>query len=153
MDSPEPISDETVWRLAAAYIDAWNRRDLDAWLDLLHPELEFRPTALVRARIVYHGKDGAARYFDELIASKRAEQAEIAGLRRLAPDRFLIELELQIGGRSIADACVISQVRDGKLVYTAGYLSDAPSLVMAGYIPGEALVIARPVPGPPTDGS
>lgn len=137
MDSPEPVNDDTLWRLAAAYISAWNRRDRDAWLDLLHPELEFRPTALVGTRIVYHGVDGGGRYFDELIASKRAEQAEIAGLRRLAPDRFLLELELELDGRSIADACVISQVRDGKFVDTAGYLSDARSLAVAGTSPGK----------------
>jgi SnoaL-like domain len=146
MDSREPVRDSTAWRLAVSYIDAWNKRDRAAWLDLLHPELEFRPTALVGPGIVYRGIDGAARYFDELIASERAEQAEIVGLRRVAQDRFLIELELLIDGGSVATACVISQVRDGKFVDTAGYLSDAPSLAFAGHIPDEAPVIERPIP-------
>ena len=78
MDSPQPVRDATAWPLAAAYIEAWNKRDREAWLALLHPDLEFRPTALVGPRIVYHGIDGAARYFDGLIASERAEQAEIS---------------------------------------------------------------------------
>jgi predicted TIM-barrel fold metal-dependent hydrolase len=134
MDLPEPVSDDTAWRLAAAYIGAWNHRDRDAWLELLHPELEFRPSALVGTAIVYHGIDGAARYFDELIASKRTEQAQIVGLRRLAPDRFVIELKLLIRDRSVANASIISQVRDGRFVDTAGYLSDARSLASAGHI-------------------
>ena len=144
MESPEPVRADTAWRLAVAYIDAWNRRDRKAWLDLLHPELEFRPTALVGARIVYHGLDGAARYFDELIASERAERARIAGLRQIAHDRFLIELELLLGGEPVAEACVIAQVRAGKFVDTAGYLSDVRSLAASGRIPEDAPAIPRP---------
>ena len=146
MASPEPVNDHTAWRLATAYIDAWNKRDRDAWLDLLHPELEFRPTALVGTRIVYHGIDGAARYFEDLIAGERAEQAEIAGLRRLACDRFLIELALSIDGGLVATACIISEVRDGKFVDTAGYLSDVGSLAATGRIPEDAPAVPQPAP-------
>ena len=137
MNPPELVSDKTAWRLALAYIDAWNKRDRDAWLDLLHPELEFRPTALVGKGIVYRGIDGAARYFDELIASGRSDQAEIASLRRLAPDRFLIELQMPIGGGSVASACIIAQVRGEKFVDTTGYLDDARTLASTGLIPDE----------------
>jgi hypothetical protein len=135
------VDDDTAWRLATAYIDAWNRRDRDAWLELLHVELEFRPTALVGRRVVYRGIDGAARYFDQLIASGRREQAEIVGLRRLAQDRFLIELELLVDGGSVEAACIISQVRDGRFIDTAGYLSDARTLALAGVIPRDAEVV------------
>ena len=142
MDSPEPVRDDTAWRLAAAYIEAWNKRDRDAWLDLLHPELEFHPSALVETGIVYHGIGGASRYLDELIASERPEQAKIVGLRRISPDRFLIELELLIDGRSASTACVLAQVRDGRFVYTAGYLSDAATLTFIGVIPEDAPAVA-----------
>lgn len=142
MDSRETVNDDTAWRLAAA----WNRRDSDAWLDLLHPELEFRPTALASTRIVYHGIDDAARYFDQLIASERSEQAQIVGLRRLAPARFVIELELLIDGASVAEACVIFQVRDGRFVDTAGYLSDVRTLASAGLAPEDAPVVAQRAP-------
>jgi hypothetical protein len=146
MDSLQPVRDEVAWRLAAAYIDAWNKRDRDAWLDLLHPDLVFRPTALVGTGIVYHGIDGAARYFNELIAGERPERAQIFGLRRLTADRFVIELELLIDDGSVAKACVISQVRDDKFVDTAGYLSDARSLASAGHMPEDAPAIPQPVP-------
>ncbi len=147
MDSPEAVNDDTAWRLAAAYIDAWNKRDRDTWLNLLHPELEFHPTALVGTRIVFHGIDGAARYVDELLASGRGEQVEIVGLRRLAQDRFLIELELLIDGGSVEEACVISQVRDGKFVATAGYPSDMRTLASAGLVPEDAPVVGQQAPG------
>ena len=135
MDSPQPVTDDTASRLAAAYIEAWNERDRDAWLDVLHPELEFHPSALVDTGIVFHGIDGAAHYLDELIASERPERARIVGLRRISPDRFLMELDLLIDGKSVSAACVLFQVRDGKLAYTAGYLSDTATLTFIGVIP------------------
>jgi SnoaL-like domain len=149
MDSPKPVRDETAWRLSAAYIEAWNKRDRDAWLDLFHPELEFHPTALVGTDVVYRGIDGAARYLDGLIAGGRAERAEIAGLRRLAADRFLIELELNIDGKPVMTACVLAQLRDGKFVYTAGYLSDVPTLASIGVIPKDAPAIPQLAAEPP----
>ena len=144
MASSEPLSDDTAWQLAAAYIDAWNKRDRDAWLELLHPDLEFHPTALVGTRVVYHGIDGASGYFDELIASGRTEQAEIVALHRVAADRILIELDLQIDGRSVAKACFLAQLRDGRFVETRGYLSDAKILASAALIPADTTVIPRP---------
>lgn len=146
MDSREPVSDDAAWQLAIAYIGAWNARDREAWLDLLHPELEFRPTALVGTRIVFHGIDGAADYFDQLIASNRAEQAAIVGLRRCAPDRFLIELELLVDGRSVANAHVIAEVREGRFIDTRGYLSDVQTLASTGLIPHGAATIRQPGP-------
>ena len=136
--SLETVEEDTAWRLAIAYIDEWNARDRQAWLELLHPDLEFRPTALVGTGVVYRGLEGASSYFDELIASGRAEVAEISGLRRIAPDRFLIELDLLVEGTSVADAAIITQVREGKFAYTAGYLSDAERLVSTGLIPEDS---------------
>lgn len=141
MRTPEHVSDDAAWRLATAYIDAWNRRDRDAWLVLLHPALEFHPTALVGTRVVYHGTDGAARYFDALLASQRAEQAQIVELRRIAQDHFLIELKLLIDGGSVGQACIIAKVLDSKFVYTAGYFSDARTLASAGLVPEDAPAI------------
>jgi hypothetical protein len=143
MEALEPVRDDEAWRLAAAYIDAWNKRDRAAWLELIHPELEFHPTALVGTGVVYHGIDGASRYFDELIASDRTEQAEIVGLRRLAPDRFLIELELLIDGRPVAKACFTGHVCEAKFVDTRGYLTEAGMLTAAGLIPEDAPAVPR----------
>lgn len=142
MDSPQPVTDATAWSLAAAYIEAWNERDREAWLDVLHPELEFHPSALVDTGVVYHGVDGVADYFDDLIASERPERANIAGLRRISPDRFLIELDLLIDGKPVSAACVLFQVRDGKFVYTAGYLSDAATLTFIGVIPEDSPAVS-----------
>lgn len=149
MDDPpaqaEQTTDASGWRLTAAYFEAWNKRDRALWLDQIHPDLELHPTALVGATHgVFHGIEGAGRYFDELIASGRTEQAEIVGLRRLGRDRFLIELELQFEGGSMASACSISQLRDSKFVYSSGYFSDAKMLASVGLVPVHAPPIARP---------
>ena len=146
MDSAERVTDDAAWHLATAYIDAWNRRDRGAWLELLHSELEFHPTALVGTGIVYRGMEGAGRYFDELIASGREERARIVGMRRIAADRFLIELELMVGGNSMGSACFTAQVRDGKFVDTRGYLSDARTLATVRVIPADAPPLSQPNP-------
>ena len=140
MDSPRWVSDDAIQFLAAAYIDAWNGRDRDAWLALLHPELEFSPTAMVDTR-VYHGIDGAAGYFATLVSSDRPERARIVGLRRLDPDRFLIELELVIDESPVANACVIARIAEGTFIETRGYLSDLPTLASIGAISEQAPVI------------
>ena len=142
MDSPQPVTDAAAWTLAVAYIEAWNERDRDAWLNVLHPELEFHPSALVDTGVVFQGISGAAQYLDELIASERPEQGKIVGLRRISPDRFLIELKLLIDDKSVSAACVLAQIREETFVFTAGYLSDAETLTFIGVIPEDAPAVA-----------
>jgi ketosteroid isomerase-like protein len=45
-------------------IDAWNREDLDAFLETWHPDCEWRPAfprSLEGVGAVYHGREGIAR--------------------------------------------------------------------------------------------
>jgi ketosteroid isomerase-like protein len=45
-------------------VDAWNRQDLDAFLETWHPDCEWRPAfprSLEGVGGVYHGRDGIAR--------------------------------------------------------------------------------------------
>jgi ketosteroid isomerase-like protein len=47
-----------------AVVDAWNRNDLDAWLELLDPDIEFQPERLfLDLDPVYRGHEGMARFW------------------------------------------------------------------------------------------
>jgi len=51
-----------------ASMDAWNRGDVDGWLEPSHPEIEWRSDVVRRVEgsdTVYRGRDGLRRYWDE----------------------------------------------------------------------------------------
>ena len=66
---------ETVLRA----IDAYNRRDLDALLAEMHPEIELKPPLTALAGNVYRGHDGVAAWLadlDETFERTRIEPVE-----------------------------------------------------------------------------
>ena len=51
-----------------ASMDAWNRGDVEGWLEPSHPEIEWRSDVVRRVEgsdTVYRGRDGLRRYWDE----------------------------------------------------------------------------------------
>jgi len=84
--------------LGRRFIEGFNRRDADALVALVHPELEFLPTVLVGQRAVYHGHDGLRRWVADLVASDAAHKVRVREVRELGPDRFVVLTEVLIGG-------------------------------------------------------
>ena len=61
------MSQENV-EIVRACLDAWNRRDVDAWLEAAHPEIEWVSQiaqSLEGAETVYRGDAGLRRFWDE----------------------------------------------------------------------------------------
>jgi ketosteroid isomerase-like protein len=62
---PQENVEITQWLAnARRSIDAWNREDLDAFLETWHPDCEWRPAfprSLEGVGAVYHGREGIAR--------------------------------------------------------------------------------------------
>jgi len=57
-----PSMTSTIQRVCAAYLDAWQRKDIDALLACLHPDVQFKsPTAATSTRQTY--ASGALRFF------------------------------------------------------------------------------------------
>jgi ketosteroid isomerase-like protein len=121
--------------LGRRFIDAFNRRDADALVALVHPELEFVPTLLVGQRAVYHGHDGLRRWVGDLIASGAAHEVRVRDVRRLAPDRFVVLTEVMIGGDAVAPSAMVARTRDGLIVHVKAYLSDEQTLIRVGVLP------------------
>ena len=64
-------------------IDAYNRRDLDALLAEMHPEIELQPPLTALAGNVYRGHDGVAAWLadlDETFVRTRIDPLEVEDL-------------------------------------------------------------------------
>jgi ketosteroid isomerase-like protein len=61
------MSQENV-ELARKHVDAWNRGDVDTWVELFHPEGEYISEQIWRiegAENVFRGREGVRRFWDE----------------------------------------------------------------------------------------
>ena len=61
------MSEENV-EIVRRMMDAWSRRDLEAAIEMLHPEIEWRPTLTPGGPegTVYRGVDGIRDWFGEV---------------------------------------------------------------------------------------
>ena len=118
--------------MEAAYA-AIERDDLDAFIALAHPEIEFRSLIAEAEGQTYQGHEGVRQWWDAVIRSLqiRPNPETIEGFR----DRGITRLRL--AGR-IADVEVPQtmwmgwRVRDGQIVWWATYRTEAEALEAAG---------------------
>lgn len=121
--------------LGRRFIEGFNRRDADALVALVHPQLEFLPTVLVGQRGVYRGRDGLRRWVEELIASGAVHQVRVRDVRELGPDRFAVLTEVLIEGEVTSPSAMVATTRDGLIVRAKAYLSDEQTLIRVGVLP------------------
>ena len=100
--------DSTVLRA----IDAYNRRDLDALLAEMHPEIVLQPPLTALAGNVYRGHDGVAQWLtdlDETFERTHIEPVEVedVGGLVLALDDLLGggAATARVGARPVAGGC------------------------------------------------
>jgi ketosteroid isomerase-like protein len=74
------MSQENVERIRAA-MESFNRRDLDALLHELDPQVEWRPPSELPGTQVYHGHDGVRQAI--------ADMLDVFGDLRADPERFI----------------------------------------------------------------
>ena len=129
------VPDATINLIAAAYHEAFNARDRDAWCRLFHPSVEFRPTLLIGSRSVYSGFDGVAHYLDDLHSKGVDHQGRIREVRRIGPDQFVILTDVLRAGETPAPGAIMMRVRGGLIVEVSAYLGDAKTLEAFALIP------------------
>lgn len=134
MESEALSADE----LGRRFIEGFNRRDADALVALVHPELEFLPTVLVGARAVYRGHEGLRRWVADLVASDAAHKVRVRKVREIAPDRFVVLTEVLIEDEVTAPSAMLATTRDGLIVTAKAYLSDEQTLIRVGVLPPRA---------------
>ena len=124
-------------------IDAWNRGDLETWLQGAHPDIEFHPSAAL-VEGAYHGHDGFRKFwsdidaaFDELVTNYdeiRVHDDAVVGLGRIrgrSKQGFPVDLEYGL----------VVRYRDGLAVWARSWFSHADAIEAAGLDDGDASVL------------
>jgi ketosteroid isomerase-like protein len=115
------MSQETIELVHRAY-DAFNRRDLDAFLDLCDPEVEFTSARmLVEGGEPYHGHDGIRDWWDGLFSIVPDFESEIVEARDLGD--FAV-CQVRVHGHGVGSGAPMDQtfwqaaeVRGGRAVW------------------------------------
>lgn len=122
------------------FVDAHNRRDIEALCELTDPGIAFHPTAMTGGERVYRGHDGLRRWVDHLHGSKIVHQAQIREVRALDDNRLMILTNVLVDGELVTEAAMLARLTDdGAIVEIHAYLSDEEMLKQVGLLPsGEA---------------
>ena len=119
--------------------ELWNRRDIDGALELIHPDVEWRPgPLLLDVDEVYRGHEGVRRFWDEFMApfdsiSVEPERHASAG------GEVVIQAHFRARGREGVTGEVTVHhrytIRDGKLALFHAYPSWEEAVAAAGLPP------------------
>ena len=123
--------------LTRRFYDAFNRRDLDASLAVIDPEVEFAARFMeVEGDPYYRGHDGIREWWRTLLAIFPDFSAEVLDVRETGG--FLI-LALRIRGHGAGSGVPVDEavwqaveVRDGKVTWARNFGSEAEALEAAG---------------------
>jgi ketosteroid isomerase-like protein len=130
------MSEENV-ELAYRFYDAFNRRDFDALLAFMDPEVEFAARFMeMEGDPYYRGHDGVREWWRTLLAVFPDFSVEVLEVRDLG-DTGIAALRLRGHG---ADSGVpfdeamwqTVKVRDGKVTWAHNFGSEAEALEVAG---------------------
>jgi ketosteroid isomerase-like protein len=118
----------------AAY-EAWSSRDIDALLDVVHPDAEARP--ILGANIgasVYRGHDGLRHWFKDLHQEWESFQTRVTRIDERG-DRALLTIDVHARGRASGvviegDMYHVVQIRDGRILRLEAF-RDRPEAMRA----------------------
>jgi ketosteroid isomerase-like protein len=117
--------------------DAFNRRDLDAWLALSDPEVEFNTLILeLEGSPSYRGHDGVRSWWEKLLGVFPDFSSEIEELRDLGDVTVMRVRQRAHGIESDAPteqtAWLVTEWRDKKAIWWRAVRSEAEALEAAG---------------------
>jgi ketosteroid isomerase-like protein len=132
------MSQENV-ELVRQAIEAWNRGDLDAMLQVIDPEVEMTPVIaqLVEGDAVYRGIPGARRFWEDWrIAWNFQWEIGALDLRDVGDSVIMIaraSLTSQTSGMELdAPMGVVFTLRNGRVLRVTSHLDPAEALEAAG---------------------
>jgi ketosteroid isomerase-like protein len=123
--------------LAAAALEALNRRDPDALLALSHPEYEFRSRLVAVEGGVYSGPTGFQTYFRDLEESFTDMAWEMEEITDAPGDAFVVVMRFRGVGRESGvpfdfQTFQVWTLRDGKVSGNTVYASRDEALEAVG---------------------
>jgi len=130
------MSEENV-ELQHRVIDDFNRRDLDAYLALVDPNVEFTPYEVsVQGGDPYRGHDGVRKWWRDSFAVLRDLRAEVYEVRDLGSITLVRGCLRGQGAESGAaferTMYLVAEWRTRKIVWWGAFASEADALEAAG---------------------
>jgi ketosteroid isomerase-like protein len=106
--------------------EAWSRRDIDALLEVVHPDAEARP--ILGANIgasVYRGRDGLREWFRDLHQEWETFQTRVTRIEERG-ERALLTIDVHARGRASGvviqgDLYHVVELRDGMILRLDAY--------------------------------
>jgi uncharacterized protein len=136
------VTSERVQVVSEGY-DGWNRRDFDAMVERLAPDVVWRTAGVFPGlKPVYHGHDGVRRFWDSM--QEAWELIEVRPNRFVEyDDKVLAEIHFHAKGRESGaevkmDWLHVFTFEDDAVVEVAGYQSAEEALAREG-MPSEAM--------------
>jgi ketosteroid isomerase-like protein len=126
------VSRENV-ELTRCYIDAFDRRDVDAFVAYSDPDIEFRSLFAAVGGALYHGRDEVRKYFEDLAETwAEGPHVKVESYFDLG-ERTLVFTEWRGRGRHsgaevTASGALVFRWRDGLAVHWQGYRERADAL-------------------------
>ena len=124
-------------------VDAYNRRDVDAVLEVLDPEVEWRPAlpGLLAEEMVYRGHDGMRQMFHDLFDVLEEIHFDARDFRD--KDDLVVAIgEMRVRGKASgaetrSPYANVGEIRNGKGFRIQGYLDPREALEAAGIDDGQ----------------
>jgi ketosteroid isomerase-like protein len=129
----DALTDEQAVRLARAYVDAYNRRELEAMIALMDEQVVSYPSRMFGTRENV-GHEGVRAWWQAMVDSGRWYEVAIKDVRRLEPDRVAVLGEIFDQGEPLSPWGVVVRVRNGLIVESRSYLSDEELLDEVGLL-------------------
>jgi ketosteroid isomerase-like protein len=127
------MSQENV-RLFHRALDAFNRRDLEAFLELVHDDVRARPR-MAAVEGPFQGHEGVRRWWksaDDSFTDVRTEVFEVRDLGDVTLARIRNRGRGAAGGTPVErHAWHVAEWRDGKVAWWAAFLTEADALEAA----------------------
>jgi ketosteroid isomerase-like protein len=118
-------------------IDAINRGDLDAWLDTLHPDFEFRNAPEMPDDPSGTGKEAALASMKTTLDLAENVRVDVKEITTLDDGRILLTTRVSAHGKGSGvpvtfDRWDLMTIRDGKFIRAEIYLDRGQALAAAG---------------------
>ena len=118
--------------LVAAFISAFNLRDLDGMLAALHPEVEFHPLRVLGVEKRYDGHAGVRTWFAQLAALEHEHRIVVSGFET-TPAGVIAVGRLEIGDHATpAPFCANYSLRDWQIITAHHYMSTRATVESLG---------------------
>jgi ketosteroid isomerase-like protein len=127
------MSREEAERLHYRLLEAFNARDIEAFIALLDPSIEYHSAITVPGGAVYHGHDGVRRYFadfeDAWGGDYRVEPEAFFDLGEHTLMLYMVRGRGQQSGADVAmPGAQVARWRDGLLIYAKAYVNREDAL-------------------------